>query len=302
MYAAENLILYIFIPICIYLVYLYSNPVIRKCQFCEKDGYFHKCEPNTGIQGEWCKKYYEADNLFLSIGKQIILLLKNVVEIAIFVPMVYIRSLPIARELLVRISNFRPGKGVMLEVLNIMRIKSCGTKIFGKNIDICHLINRVFDGLKITINNSITTFSDKLISEIFDQISIGFKKIFSVIFKGFKHLFRVVKLLFEIIIHSFEQIIERIQNIFSIISDLHFFTVFKSISIIVIGILAPGIIASMLIAFSSMFFIFAIPLGGIYGAYQFVIYTILTIINIIYNIFDIDIHESKIIRFLEAVF
>ena len=300
-YAAENILIYIIVPFCIYLVYLYYNPVIKECQYCESDGYFHTCKPNTGATGPWCQKFNDADVFFVALAKRTILLLRNALQYKYYNVIMYIKLLPVAVELLVRLLLFRPGLGVFMEALKLINLPSCGVKLGRIKVDLCHAINKIFDKLADLINGGLAELLSSVISAIITQIGKGLKKILAVLFKGLKHLFRIVKVVFSIVIDGLKQVKEKLGNIYGIVSQLQIMSVFQSIFIIVIGIMAPGVMASYVVAAVVLLIIFAIPLGGIIGATHYLLYTTLMSINFVYNVFDLDVRDSKIIRLLEGI-
>ena len=301
-YAAENVLTYVIVPFCIYLVYLYYNPVMKECWFCESDGYFHTCKPNTGTHGPWCQKFNDADVLFLSLAKRFLLLMRNMFQMAIFIPVAYVKLLPVAVELLVRILLFRPGLGVLLQALSLFKLPSCGLRIPGIGpVDMCHKINGLINKVSNLLNGGLAKFLSSVILEIMKQIGNGLKRMLSVLFKGLKHLFRLVKVVFSIVIDGLKKIKNNLGNIFGIVSSLPIMSTIQSILFIVVGIIAPGVMASYVAAAGVFLIIFAIPLGGFIGGTHLLTYTVLALINLVYNVFDLDVRDSKIIRFMEAI-
>lgn len=300
-YAAENILIYIIVPFCIYLVYLYFNPVLKECRFCEGDGHFHKCKPNTGATGKWCADFYQSDNLLLSLGKRYLLLFRHLFEMFVFLPILYWRGLPVYIRMYVFIWKWRPGMGALLALLKLVNLKSCGFKIGRLKIDPCTIINKVLDSITSIINDGLSKVMEKITMALFTQICNGLKRIFSVVFKAFKHLFRVLNVVFTVVLNGLRQITNKMGNLFSIISDLQVMSVFRSIFIMVIGILAPGVLASYIAASGVLLLIFAIPVGGIIGGTHLLLYTALMLINYVYNVFDLDIRDSVFVRMLEAI-
>lgn len=301
-YAVENMLVYIIVPFCIYLIYLYYNPVLKRCQFCETDGYFHRCLPNTGSTGEWCKQFNQADDMLLSLGKQGITLLRHLIETVIFIPTFQIRSAPVVAELLYKIRTFRFGKKIRLALLRLGNpFPQCKVKISVLHVAVCWTMEKQAKKVEKIINKGVKKMFSKIANTIYNQIAKGMKKIFYVIFKSVNHLFRLVKVLFTTIINGLKQIIGRIQDIFQLISELQIMSVFRGLFIIVLGILAPGVMASYLVAMSGFLIIFAIPLGGIIGGTHLFLYSLLMCINLAYQVFDIDVRDSSLVRMLEAI-
>ena len=299
-YAAENVLLYVITPFCIYLMYLYYNPVMKECRFCESDGYFHTCKPNTGIHGPWCQKFNDSDVLFLSLAKRFLLLMRNMFQMAIFIPVTYAKLLPVAVELLGRILSFRP-LGAIWDKIASFKIKSCAINLGVTRIDPCDSINKKLRIVSDIINDGLEKFLSTVISELLKQIVKGLKGILSVLFKGLKHLYRIVKIVFNIVIDGLNQIKNNLGNIFDIASRLPGISTFRSIFFIVIGIIAPGVIASFVAAIGVFLVIFAIPIGGFIGGTHLLTYTALALVNLVYNVFDLDVRDSKLIRFMEAI-
>ena len=115
------------------------------------------------------------------------------------------------------------------------------------------------------------------------------------------HGFRLVKVVFSIVIDGLKKIKNNLGNIFGIVSSLPIMSTIQSILFIVVGIIAPGVMASYVAAAGVFLIIFAIPLGGFIGGTHLLTYTVLALINLVYNVFDLDVRDSKIIRFMEAI-
>ena len=300
-YAVESILIYIIVPFCIYLVYLYFNPVLKDCSFCEDDGPFHKCKPNTGATSEWCADFKQSDDLLLGLGKRYILMYRHLFEMFLYLTISYFRVVPYYYKVLFFLYRWRPGMGMLVALLRLVNLKPCGFKIGKLKIDPCNVINKIFDAISSIINGGMSKLLEEITMAIVEQIGKGLRRILSVVFKAFGHLFRVMKVLFTVVTNGLKKITNGIGNVFSIIFDLQIMAVFRSIFIMVVGILAPGVAASFIAGSTLFLVVFAIPLGGFIGAIHLLIYTVLMLINFMYNVFDLDIRDSTIVRMLETI-
>jgi len=301
LFASENTLLYIVVTYVVYLFYLWMAPPIVDCSFCQDDGLFHKCRLGTGKTGEWCFDYTYAGQFGKTIAEHFGQTAIDVLALMAFIPKFIVEE----AVHLVDKGMHELFDALSLSVLgDILNFDGWSCKICIVPeilcIDICKGISDIIEGFMKLIGLLIKGMVD-LAALAFKAIGEMIQAMCKIVVDAIMGLFHALVSGLSVLTDGIGKIFSGLGQIFSKILGVKFMMALKSIAIVLLGIISTVIIVQFLILISGAMTICAIPIGGLIGAFKFVIYIMLTIVSYIYYFFDINLQESKLIRWFESI-